>query len=323
MEVAAMIIDIHMHLGDFLYPNGKFQIYSSSSLPNPFNIQRFEEDILLFRGNTLTKRFFEKYDDAYTISVKNRIHEASLKNLQQHKRKLKRLCQKLFADADVFFACMPIAPGVTFNDVLEASYSDSTIIPFTTINPDASVSEQCKQIETDMETAYGLKLHPIIQGVPFDSEITLSVLEVVQSSGKPVLFHAGASRYYVGDEAKYQHCDYDSIAAAKKMIDSFPNIKFIMGHAGIAEYKDWASEFSKYENVFCDGTVQSAPSLRWILNAYGEDRIMYASDFPCVRTEPTIKAYLKAFSPRIREKVFFRNALEVLQITDLELRSRL
>lgn len=309
-----MIIDIHMHLGNFLYPHGGTSITQKTEFPRQFNIQRFEEDILHFRSTKLLKRFFEKYDDAYTKSVQERVFAASISNYQYHKNKLKKLCLELFSDEEIYCACMPIAPNVQFEDIYNISRSDLTLLPFTSINPDISISDACETLNNEIDRCFGVKLHPILQGIAFDSDRVFSTMEVIRYSGIPVLFHAGASRYYLGREKIFQHCEFDNVKAAMKLVSTFPDIPFIIGHAGIAEYREWAEILRKFDNIFCDCTVQSVISLREILNAYGEDRILYGSDWPCIRSEPTIWIYRKALKSSQLEKCFYKNAQQLLKI---------
>ncbi len=303
-----------MHLGNFLYPHGGTTITQQIKMPQQFNIQRVEEDVLQFRSSRILKRFFEKYDDAYTKSVRERTFAASVSNFQYHKLKLKKLSNHLFSDENIYCACMSIAPNVCFDDIYEASRTEKSLLPFTSINPEKSISDACETLRNDIDKCYGVKLHPILQGITFDSDLVFSAMEVIRSSRIPVLFHAGASRYYLGEEKVLQHCEYDDITAAKKLVSSFPEVPFIIGHAGIAEYREWADALCRFENIFCDGTVQSVTTLREIIDSYGEERVMYASDWPCVRSEPTIRIYEKALKPSQLERIFYGNAQQLLKI---------
>lgn len=308
-----MIIDAHMHLGNFLYPNGGEIIDKHIKMPNPFNIQRFEEDILKFKSFGMTKKFFDTHDDDYTVSVQNRIFAATAENLAKHVQALKRMSLLRFGDEKVFCMCMPIEPYVSLKDI-SATDLKEYIKPFTSIYPTNNISYACDKLESEMESCFGLKLHPIIQGIRFDSELTYAALSTLAKFNKPVLFHAGASRYYIGNEKYKQHCEYDNISSAQKMVSSFPSIPFIIGHAGIAEYKEWADAFKSFENVFVDITVQSIPAIRNIVNLYGEDRIMYASDWPCVRTEPTIRIISKALNNSQLDKCLYKNANTIFNL---------
>ena len=208
--------------------------------------------------------------------------------------------------------CMPIAPYVTFDDIENNIKDDSTILPFTSINPMLSVNDACERLYREKHKAYGLKLHPIIQGISFDCDMAMKILEVVRAFNKPVLFHAGVSHYYLANEKNKQHLECDNILSAKKMIQSFPDIKFIIGHAGCLEMKEWADEMAGLENVFVDVTVQSIKSIRYLVKRYGEDRILFASDWPCINPRVTLDVVTKALSWTQLEKCLYKNTASLI-----------
>ena len=303
-----MIIDVHMHLGDFLHTNGAHIIGEKIPFPKKFNIQAFEENILKFNSFGWTKRLFEKYDDAYTASVQNRIKAATYENLLKYYSILEDYSVSILGDNNVSSFCMPIAPYVSMDDIQEWTHKDHRLMPFTSIDVSLSSKEACERIADQMDSCYGIKLHPIIQGLPFDSELTFSVLDLFKTTGKPVLFHAGGSRYYLGNEKPLQHCELDNIQAARSMVSRYPEIPFIIGHGGIAEYKEWCLAMSEFENVFLDITVQSVSSIRYLLSQYGEDRILFATEWPCVNPKTTLKIVTKALTFPQLEKCLYRNA---------------
>lgn len=309
-----MIIDVHMHLGDILHNNGGNIISRNIPMPKKFNIQRFEERCLRFNGNFATKLLFQLLDDNYTKSVQDRIKAGTIENLEKHIDLLTKSSKEIFGDDNVFCACMPVAPYVSFNDIYKYSLCNEKILPFTSFDPMKGEDASCAEIETSMNNCYGLKLHPIIQGIPFNSHVTYSVLDIFKKTSKPVLFHAGASRYYIGKEKSKQHCELDDIGAAKEMVKKYPTIPFIMGHAGIAGFLDWAEAFKNIDNVYVDITVQSVKAIRKIISLYGEDRVLFASDWPCVDSTVTIDIVRKALSASQIHKCMYKNALNILNV---------
>ena len=242
------------------------------------------------------------------MSVQNRIKAATYKNLLKYYSVLEKYSLELFGDNTVRSFCMPIAPYVCMEDIQKWSANDHRLLSFTSIDASLSCQDSCELIKSQMNACYGLKLHPIIQGIPFDSNTTFSVLDIFKASGKPVLFHAGASRYYLGNEKHYQHCELDNIPAAKEMVSRYPQIPFIIGHAGIAEYKEWCSALCEFDNVFIDITVQSLKSIRYLISKYGEDRVLFATDWPCVNPNTTLKIITKTLRHSQLEKCMYKNA---------------
>lgn len=313
-----MIIDVHMHLGDILHRNGGRIISQHVDMPQRFNIQRFEEDILKFNSFTLSKILFEVLDDYYTLSVSNRIKAGTYENLKKYYAYLESISSDLFGDFLVRSFCMPVAPYVFIEDILPVSTEDKRLLPFNSIDKGDSVDDACGRLMETMPCCYGLKLHPIIQGIPFNSEYTYRALDIFNGSGKPVLLHAGASRYYLGNEKRFQHCELDDPVAAKEMISRYPDIPFIIGHAGIAEYEEWASLLCKYDNVYFDITVQSVSSIKQLIKQYGEDKMLFATDWPCINPITTVGIVKKALNDRQLEKLMFKNALSLFGTRILE-----
>ncbi len=303
-----------MHLGDILHYNGGNIISQNINMPKKINIQWFEENILRFRSNCVTQKLFALLDDQYTKSVQDRIKSGTYENFLKYKLFLQQMSNRYFKNDRVYFACMPVAPYVNFEDLIIWNSKDSTILPFTSIDPNISINDACYKVSSQMYKAYGLKLHPIIQGIPFNSKRTFKVLESIEKFNKPVLLHTGSSRYYLGDEREKQHLELDDIKSAKEMIRTFPNVIFILGHAGCSEVVDWTNEFSPFENVFIDITVQSKNSIRFLINRYGEDRILFGSDWPCIDPRITLKIIINTLTEKQQEKCFFRNASNLLKI---------
>lgn len=307
-----MIIDIHMHLGDILHREGGKTVTLDVEMPNKLNIQRFEEDVLKFNSFGVTKYFFEKFDDLYTLSVQNRIQAGNIHNLYKYFDMLTSFSKKIFGDTSVKSICMPVAPYVTWDDIYPITQTEHRLLVFASINPDLSIKGACTELSNSIDKCCGLKLHPIIQGIPFNSPYTYSALDLFNGIGKPVLLHAGASRYYLGNEKIYQHCDLDDPYAAREMIKSYPQIPFIIGHAGIAEYQMWAELLKKYDNVYYDITVQSVSSIRKLISWYGEDKMLFATDWPCVNPKTTFNIVVKALNDRQIEKCFYQNAKNLM-----------
>lgn len=306
-----MIIDVHMHIGDFLHENGQNTFSQHHEMPNTFNIQRFEEDILKFNRFKITNFIFDKFDDYYTLSVNNRIKAGTYENLKKYFSFLEETSQLIFGDSKIRSFCMPIAPYVTFDNIYSLSHKEKRLLAFNSISAGQSIDEVYTALLNTLPYCYGLKLHPILQGIPFNSDYTYTALDIFRGKNKPILLHAGSSRYYIGKEKRFQHCELDDPFAAREMICRYPEIIFIIGHAGIAEYKEWAEIFYKYDNVFFDITVQSVKAIKELIRWYGEDRMLFATDWPCVNPKTTFGIVRKALNDTQMEKLLYKNALSI------------
>lgn len=133
------------------------------------------------------------------------------------------------------------------------------------------------------------------------------------------------------------------LPAAIEAVRAFPHGRFVLDHAAkppIAQGfdRDWASRITQLAalpNVWCkvsglvteaawqDWTVeQLRPAVRHVLEAFGEDRLMYGSDWPvCLlaadyhRVKAAAEACLDGLSASAREKIFGANAVAAYKLS--------
>ena len=153
----------------------------------------------------------------------------------------------------------------------------------------------------------GLKLHPIVQNMPMTDPVWFEIIEEYRQYSKPVIMHAGVSQYYIPTFRREQ---YGVVGTYEKIVKAFPNVPFIFAHMGMLEF-ELVWEFArKYENVYVDASFQRAKN---ILNAFkhmGQDRVLYASDFPFSLPRYAVRVGMAATkdSSSLREKFFSLNA---------------
>jgi L-fuconolactonase len=127
------------------------------------------------------------------------------------------------------------------------------------------------------------------------------------------------------------------LPVAVKVVDRFPDQKFVLDHVAKPFIKSgklspWAEhirELAKHPNVWCkiSGMVTEAkwgqweqadfrPYLEAVFDAFGEDRLMFGSDWPVCLLSASygdvfgiVQRYLESFTERTREKVFGANAV--------------
>lgn len=119
-----MIIDIHSHLGDILYPNGREQIYKKNIVMEKVCDPQGNNEKLLLRSLGTGKYLYLLLKKQATRAQRARNLTATLENMQ-------RSLDEAGVD---FTVCLPIAPNITFEDLAEAARLDKRIIPFTSVD---------------------------------------------------------------------------------------------------------------------------------------------------------------------------------------------
>ena len=311
------IIDIHAHLGDIMFPNGGELIEKKNvTFQKRVSVGIITEyltvpDWRVYRQlrMLLTKsKAFEKW-------FEGRIHEEGYyRNLLGTRENLRREMDRY---GIVKAALLPIYPNVTFADLHAASQKDNTLIPFTGAdfnNLDGIEEKFAKDVAAG---AKGLKIHPILQCAAIDGDDTYRVVEAFAPYDLPILFHTGYSNYYV-DPADYhlQRTDYGSVQELPDLFAAFPNVKFIAGHAALAQAWELMPLIERFNNVWVDVSFQGYPAIRDLIATLGPEKVMYASDWPWGAIWPAIRQVKRACrgDKGLERRLFYDNAAELLKL---------
>jgi len=299
------IIDAHTHLGNILYPNGKELIYEKN-VSKPAKDTQDLNELLLMRSFGLGKLIYRLSHTSTTRGQIARGMTATLENMQQ-----------TMHDNNVSaHVIMPIAPYLTFEDLVEAKKQEPRIVPFTSIDFTKPHDVAAKLHEDVARGAQGLKLHPIIQCQSLRDRPTMEALQAFQKFNKPVLVHSGPSSYYLGSETELNRPEYGAISEIVHMVKTFPKIPFIIGHAGLF----WVSEIRKSladcQNVWVDTSFQSPGNIRKLVGTFGADKVMYGSDWPWGSQKPHIRTVEVACKGDqiLAEQIFSRNVKDLLDL---------
>ena len=304
-----MIIDIHTHLGDILYPNGGKLIDRKNVQKKLFFDIISLSEFLKHTGisDRMDQWLYKKVYALVTRASRARNATATLENMRQ----------SMDAAGILKSVCMPIPPYVTFEDLKRARSKDDGIIPFTGIDYTRKYPA-AEALEEDVrQGAKGLKLHPIIQQAPLDGNLTFQAMEAFAPHRLPVLFHCGVSSYYHGEEQQEkENAALGGIAYARDLVANFPNVTFIAGHAGLFQYREVMDLLGGFKNVMVDTSVQSPAHVRELLRVFGPERVMFASDWPFGNPEPAIKIIQKACrgDKSLEKRIFYENAAALINI---------
>jgi predicted TIM-barrel fold metal-dependent hydrolase len=174
-----------------------------------------------------------------------------------------------------------------------------------------------------------------VQGAPITSPELMPVYERIEELGVPLFLHPTAS--IARERLRDYGLDYvigymlDTSVAALNLVFSgttrrYPDLKIVHPHLGAVlpylagridfEYKTpWAgneelpSPPSDYLRAFWTDSVSETPgSLRMALDFYGEDRVLFGTDFPWWKPERAVEFVNGALDEDERRKVMSTNA---------------
>ena len=127
--------------------------------------------------------------------------------------------------------------------------------------------------------------------------------------GLPILIHMGGR---------------PETSTVQTLLDTYPDLKLILAHAGVPFFKRSWEQTKKYKNVYMDisGPYMSNSLVRKVVKAVGPDKIIYGTDAPYgLRTKDGkltyahSKAWVESLpiSETEKEKIFSGNILRLLE----------
>lgn len=269
MVAVPMIFDAHCHLGDILHLGGGAVIRSGLPMARPFD------------PDALSRLFLYGFSglDSLLCSIPLAKHLASR---AERLRNCRATPANLSAMLDRFgvshAAVMPVAPNVTFDDVLGTSRSDARLVPFGSF--DFTLPDLPDQAKRQLALgARGFKLHPILQNVPPDGP-EVSVALSALPDGTAVLLHAGEADYYPKHEKHLQTPAYGAITGIERLCRAFPRLKFVAAHGGLRQFRELVERLAPLPNVSVDTSFVSPQGIRILIDSFGARRVLFASDWP-------------------------------------------
>ena len=305
-----IIIDTHAHLGNILYPNGgnliekrgvrKKGFLDLVSISEFFLHEKFGAESSVEKNNTFIERLIIK-------SLFRRNLTATRENFRKSMDKA----------GVTFSVALPVPPYVSFADLKAAADKDPKVIPFTGIDYTRDYD-----IETSLEAdvaagAKGMKLHPILQCAPLTDKRTFDGVEAFAPHQLPIIMHTGVCQYYIDRKDMHrQKPSYGAIHYVRDLINAFPKVNFIIGHAGLYEWNDVKEIFRAYKNVWVETTFRGPSAIRELINTFGSERVLYGSDWPWGNRLSAIKALKKACqgNKEIEIRIFSGNAGKLMKL---------
>lgn len=182
------------------------------------------------------------------------------------------------------------------------------------IHPD---SENIDEILDGVKAAglFGIKIHPDYQGVYFDDERYLRIMEGAARRGLITVTHAGLDVGYPDDI----HCTPSRIV---NVLDSLAGVidgKLVLAHLGGYMMTDEVLERIVGRDVYLDTAVvlECYPDkAAAIMRAHGVGKILFATDSPWADQETYVRLMANeyGFSPEELDSIFSGNAKKILHI---------
>ncbi len=188
--------------------------------------------------------------------------------------------------------------------IKEATEHADRFIGFATLHPDYANpgAEIDRVIAAGLK---GIKLHPDFQKFLIDEERAFAIYEAAEGR-LPILFHMGDKRY-----------EYSKASRLAAILDRFPKLQVIGAHfAGYSEWEE-SAKVLQGRGVYVD----TSSSLEWIspelarrlIDMYGADKVMFASDYPMWRPEDELKKLSRIpMTDEEREMILYKNAATLL-----------
>ncbi len=193
------------------------------------------------------------------------------------------------------------------------SYAESTqneprLITFCGVNPRSRRWEE--HVEKAVEDgARGLKIHPYMMFFPPNHKKVMRLIRKWGETGYPILFHTAHN----GLEPSFLR-NLSDIELYRKPLEKFPDITFILGHAGMGFFREAAELARNHGNTYLEIGGQPPDDLKRIIDLMGEDKVLFGSDWPFYPFAlPLAKALIATEdAPGVRRKILSENAYRLI-----------
>lgn len=327
------IIDTHSHLACKMFGNQKegaghmFRYKPEPDLPIPEmekfdNVDYYE---IYTRGMFCGERMWP--DDLWEKAqrdpdLKTAMSAADMKWMGN--RCLKNTfwnVQRILDENQVDFMCiLPLWPANSFEDYLAAARLEPRFLPFTCIyNTELDVDEAIEKLMQDVDQgARGLKIHPIIQNLDLKSDYVKKILMAWSKTDLPVISHCGNVEYGTQNQGTPNYGNPEFLA---DLVEEMPDVKFVGAHCGGCrswEARYFAERVGKRENLWVDTSFRSSEEIQWMVDSFGEDKVLFGVDVPFSDMDVSIACVEECqLSEEVKEKIFWSNAFDLLKLGSL------
>jgi predicted TIM-barrel fold metal-dependent hydrolase len=201
---------------------------------------------------------------------------------------------------------LPIEPYGPARELLSLVKEEEGLIPFASVDPsDPGMAGKLRDcVEAGCR---GIKLHPIIQDFHPSGTSCMETVEEFSQYELPVFFHSGVTAYYLAESESEKYGDPVNYV---KTLESFPKVKFVLGHMAMFQAAQAIDIAEKYNNVYFDTSFQPLRMISRALDRIGEGRVMFGTDWPFGRQHIAFGLIMKLTegNRELRDRLFWKNA---------------
>ncbi len=211
---------------------------------------------------------------------------------------------------------LPIAFGLPFGDDLTERWmqaiaqagAEKRLLAGASVHPDDPLAAE-KLRDFAARGAHAVKLHPAGQRFFPDSPELHPIYEECGRLGLPVVFHGGRA----GIEPSYTH-QFTLMRHYEGALRDFPDVQFVLGHAGARDVADAVPLAKRYGNVWLGIHGQGVSQLAELIARVGPDRLLFGSDWPFYHLAATLAKVLLVTEgrPEVRRAILRDNADRLL-----------
>ena len=155
-----------------------------------------------------------------------------------------------------------------------------------------------------------IKLHPTVQRFYPDEPALMDLYAEAQTLGLVVFFHGG--RAGIEPESSHRYALPRHYEAA---LAEFPNLQFILGHAGARDSEAMIALAARYDNAWLGIHGQSLTMLEKMIQSTDVDRLLFGTDWPFYHLGASLaKVLITTATPErkhIRQKILRDNAIRL------------
>jgi hypothetical protein len=180
-------------------------------------------------------------------------------------------------------ACLlPIEVGLWFGDdlterwldAIDASGTPDRFVRCASVHPhDEDAPERLRAFAE--RGARMVKLHPAVQGFYADEDAAMRVYQACAELGLVVFFHSGRAGIEPASARRF-----NLVRALEPAIAAFPQLPFVLGHAGARDVAEVIPLAKRYENAWLGIHGQGISSLHRLISEVGAERLLFGTDWP-------------------------------------------
>ena len=208
---------------------------------------------------------------------------------------------------------LPFGPNITeaFMQAIEESGQQERLLPGASVHPSDSHAAE-KLARYAAAGARMVKLHPAMGRYFPDDEAMFPIYRACDELGLPVIFHGGRA----GIEPETMH-KYTLMRHYEGAFRAFPNVQFVLGHAGARDAEDAIGLADRHPNLWFDSHGQGVTMLARMLEEIGPERLLYGTDWPFYHLASALAKVLLVTEgkPSERYNLLYGNAARLLGLS--------